>query len=388
LFKTGSLPTGITMSSGNIQAKNSQPLLLKTANDQAQLSLPDDVVYKDKEGQTLTGELSVSLTYFTNGAKAFIPSSSLVYNAIGTDGKLFKPFEFNTFGFFSVKIFNEKAEEVATLSKPFTALVEVSEEFPHANGTKLKEGDKIPYWVFWNNQWLLLGETLLKRNASGKLETQIGFGVATTYAFGEMIPVCERGPNLVTNSPFVGMDTYYFAKLIEASSGKVLDNFYMSLNNAANLSLAGKKKNTVIMQLYNYNNHYGGNLTQPVFQTAPFDLCDEKNIKVDVVIPQPKSVTLEITIKCPQGKVLDESEFPAEMQIQYQPQGASSTEWRDLMTLTRAIRKVTSYKLNIGSKYSLRASTNPAQGWPFYQRDTTIKQDYYLLKLDGQAYCK
>ena len=75
------------------------------------------------------------------------------------------------------------------------------------------------------------------------------------------------------------------------------------------------------------------------------------------------------------------------VQLQYQL-SCTNNNWTDLLTLTRTIRKMKTYKLNFGKKYNLRAITNAVQRWLFLQRNTNIKQDYFLLKLDGQGFCR
>ena len=395
MFKLNSLPAGISLGLGTIESGSngsaSSSISTNGKIEQTQLSIPIGLITKDKTGQTISGKLSYVLTHYDVSAKNYVPSSYTFYNAIGLDGKVLKPFDFNPFGFFSISIFNEKFERVANLSKPVELVVEVSENYLRVNGNKLRAGEKIPFWGYINGTWKMLSEVILNRNERGRLEVKVSVSDATYYAFGEMIEICEKGPNFTISSKLAGLDTYYYAKLLDVTTGVQTGAFYMNLNNGAVANISGQRpyKNKVTMHLFNYNNHYGGDLNNnPIFKSEPFDICEDKKITVDAsTLLEPKSVTLEITIKCPEGKVLDESQFPAAMQLQYQLSGTNNN-WTDLITLTRAIRKVKTYKLNFGKKYNLRATTNPAQGWPFLQRDTTIKQDYFLLKLDGQGYCK
>lgn len=395
MFKPNSLPAGVSVGVGTVESGSngttSVAIITDGKKEQAQLTIPTGLITNDKTGQAIGGTLSYQLTYYDVAAKNYVPSSSTFYNAIGLDNKLLKPFDFNAFGFFSLKIFNDKFEQVVNFSKPVQLSVEISENSLRVNGNKLQAGEKIPFWGYLNGTWKMLSDVLLERNEKGKLAVKIAISDATYYAFGEMIEICEKGPNFTVTSKFVGLDTYYYAKLLDATTLVQTGAFYMNLNNGAVFSLSGQRpyKNKVVMHLFNYNNHYGGNLdTNPIFKSQPFDICEDKKIAVDASsLPEPKSVTLEITIKCPDGKILDESQFPAAMQLQYQLSGTNNN-WTDLLTLTRTVRKIKTYKLNFGKKYNLRATTNAAQGWPFLQRDTTIRQDYFLLKLDGQGYCK
>ena len=395
MFKPSNLPAGISSGTAIVESgsNGSESKIFTTGGkkEQAQMTIPAGLISTDKTGKIISGKLSYTLFYYEVSAQNFVPSSYTIYNAIGLDNKVLKPFDLNAFGFFSLSIFNENFERVTNLSKPVDLVVEISENYLRVNENKLKAGDKIPFWGYINGTWKMLNEVILERNDKGKLAVKISISNATYYAFGEMIEICEKGPRFSVVSKFAGMDTYYYAKFLDAITGVQTGAFFMNLNNGAITNISGQRlrKNKVIMQLYNYNNHYGGDLNNnPIFKSEPFDICEDKKIMVDVSsLPEPKSVTLEITIKCPEGKVLDESKFPAAMQLQYQLSGTGNN-WTDLLSLTRSVRKVKTYKLNFGKKYNLRATTNPAQGWPFLQRDTTIRQDYFLLKLDGQGYCK
>jgi hypothetical protein len=394
MFKFSNLPNGMNMAIGTLTSGSggSAALTFGTSGkgEQATMTVPVDIITKDKAGQNVEGKLTWVLNNYSNAARNYVPSSYTFYNAIDLNNKILKPFDFNPFGFFSISIFNEKFEQVSSFSKPVQVMVELNENTLKLDGTKLKVGDTVPFWGFINGTWKLLANVVLGRNDSGKLFASVSVTNATYFAFGEMIEICDKGLSFTINSKLNAMDTYYLAKFLDVKTGGQVRAFYTSFNNGTNVSVTGLRPypNKVTMQLFNYNNHYGGDPNVPIYKSEPFDVCEDKKISVNVTIPEPKSVTLEITIKCPVGKVLDESQFPAVMQLQYQLSGSNPNNWTDLLTLTRTVRKVTTYKLQLGSKYNLRATTNAAQGWPFLQRDTTIKQDYFLLKLDGQGYCK
>ena len=395
MLKLNNLPKGMSIGRGKIESGNnglvSNSIKTNGSAEQVQMNIPEGLVSKDKTGQTITGILSYTLTHYDVAAKNYVPSSYTFSNAIGLDGKVLKPFDFNPFGFFSMSVVNEKFERVTNFSKPVDIVIEISENYTRVNGNKIKAGEKIPFWGYINDRWRNLSDVVLQRNEKGRLEIKVSVSDATFYAFGEMIEICEKGPSFTVSSKLTGLDTFYYAKLLDATTGVQTGGFYLSLNNGAVVNISGQRpyKNKVTMHLFNYNNHYGGDLNNnPVFKSQPFDICEDKKITVDAsTLPEPKSMTLEIAIKCPEGKKIDESQFPATMQLQYQLSGTNNN-WADLMTLTRTVRKIKTYKLNFGKRYNLRATTNPAQGWPFLQRDTTIKQDYYLIKLDGQGYCK
>lgn len=388
MFKINNLPKGMSVDLQNIESTNSSTLKTNGKNEQASLILSDGLNFNTQSGDKLTGKLSCTLTYFENSARDFVPSNYTIYQAVGLDNKVLPPFEFQPYGFFSFKVMSEKFEECSSLSKPCNVTAEISDNSFHVNGTKLKEGDTVPFWGYLNNVWKILDNPTVKRNASGKLSITSLVSSPTYYALGEMVPVCEKGPVLIVNSSNNGLDIYHYSRLIENSTGRQVGDLYLSLNNGAKYYLAGRRKNTVYLQVFNYNNEYGGDLTKPIFQSAPFDLCDEKNITVPIDLPPFQVINAELVIGCSSGKVVNEAAIPEKMYVQYQPKGATVNDWRDLVQLTRNQRKASTYKLKIGSRYSFRATPNPAQGWLFYQRDTLIKSSSYKFYIENSDWCK
>ncbi|MET3127323.1 hypothetical protein ABID42_002438 [Arcicella rosea] len=390
MFKINNLPSGMSVDLKNIDDKDiaSQGVNLTTNGQKEKVSLVSNsgINVLDKSGTVLTGKLELLLSHFENKAREFVPSNYTVYQAIGLDNKILPPFEFQSYGFFSIKIINDKFEEANNLSKPCSVNIEINEDSYHTNGTRLKEGESIPFWVYANNTWKMLANPVLKRNTNGKLSISTSISSLSYYALGEMFPVCEKGPVLVVNSANKGLDIYHYSRLIEKSSGKSVGDVYLSLNNGARYSLAGRRKNTVYLQVFNFNNQYGGDLTKPIFQTEAFDLCEEKTIPVNIATPSPQPINVELIIECAKGQVVNNATVPAKVDIQFQPKGAS--DWRDLMTLTRNQLKGSTYKLKYGSTYSIRASPNPAQGWLFYKRDTLINTTNYRFYIENKDYCK
>lgn len=392
MFKINNLPSGMSVDLKKINANDivEQTVSLTTNGQKEKASLVTNTGTNviDKSGTVLSGNFELLLIHFENKAREFVPSNYTVYQAIGLDNKVLPPFEFQSYGFFSFKIIDEKFEEASNLSKPCSVSIEINEESYHTNGTKLKEGDSIPFWVYANNTWKMLANPVLKRNTNGKLSITTSISSLSYYALGEMFPVCERGPILVVNSAYKGLDIYHYSRLIEKSSGKNVGDVYLSLNNGARYSLAGRRKNTVYLQVFNFNNQYGGDLSKPIFQSETFDLCDEKNIPINIVAPSPQPVNVELIIECAKGQTVNEQAVPAKVDIQFQPKGAAANDWRDLMQLTRTQRSGSTYKLKVGGTYSIRASPNPAQGWLFYKRDTLVSNVNYRFYIENKDYCK
>ncbi|MEA5458976.1 hypothetical protein VB796_08005 [Arcicella sp. LKC2W] len=393
LFKTNNLPNGLestenqsnTTSNGNISAFS---VNLKGKSENLSLAIQEGVNLKDEFNQPVTGKITTILTYFEGNAKSYVPNAYTVYNAIDLNGKTLKPFDFHNFCFFQTELFNEQYQKVDSFSEPIDITVEINGNNIHTSGEKLKVGDKIMFWGYIGGVWTQLGEYVLKLNNRGKLEVSVKISKSGYYTFGEMYQVCEKAPTIVINSQFSNADIYYFAKLIEATKRTEVGAFYLNINNGAKTSLAGRRPNHVYLQIFDYNSEYGGDLAKPIYQSAPFDLCTEQQINVNITIPQPQPITLELVVNCPDGKLLNEADFPAEMYSQYRLSNSALNSWKDLFKLTRNNRKLTTNKLQLGKRYILRSTTNPAQGWPFLQKDTTILQSHYLIKLNGEQYCK
>lgn len=392
IYKLDQLPSGIKIGVTKVNISSAVTALFAVATTSARMDIPEGAILKNESGVGLVGNLSVILTEFDNSFKWLAPNAYTVYNAISLDNKVLKPFEFNTFNFFRLEALNDKYEKLTSLSVPATVKITINDNVLSITGKKLKVGDKLPFWGHINGVWKQLAEATLALNSANKLEATVSVTQATYYAFGEQIEVCEKGPIFTFTNKANNLDIVYYGRLIEQTSGNKnqVGDLYIDVNNGATTYLAGRRPNTVSLQLFNYNNQYGGNLSKPVYQSEPFDLCTEKNFKVDLstVLPQPQSVTIELVIDCAAGKVVNEEQLPAELKVQYQPKGAAENDYRDLITLTRSNRKAITYKLNLGNVYTIRASNNPAQGWIFYQRDTTIRQSYYSIHLGNPQYCK
>lgn len=395
LLKIANLPGGLSLNqnSGKASSNGAASALTidtKGKKEGATWVISEGTILKDQYNQPVEGKLTAILTYYegTGNAKNFVPNAWTVYNAVDLNGKTLKPFEFNNFCFFQTELFNEQFQKVTSFSQPSDVTVEINENALHTTGNKLKVGDKIIFWGFLDGVWKQMGEVVIRINGNGKFEVTVKISKAGYYTFGEMNPVCEKGPIVSVSSKFTGCDIYYYVKLIDAVKGTEIGAFWLNPNNGSKTSLAGRRQNTVYMQLFDYNWEYGGDLTKPIYQSAPFDLCEEKTINVNIPIQQPTPITMELVIKCPEGKTLNEADFPAEMYSQYRLTGSDPNSWRDLFKLTRTNRKLTTNKVQLGKRYVLRSTTNPAQGWPFLQKDTTITQAYYLIKINGEQYCK
>jgi hypothetical protein len=97
-------------------------------------------------------------------------------------------------------------------------------------------------------------------------------------------------------------------------------------------------------------------------------------------------MNVEIKFSCPGGTTLDESALPAQIRTQYSRAGQEN--WHELVTATRLVRKVSSYKIQRGQKYDFRASTDGGATWPLRQNDYIIENAEWVLKIRAEMYCK
>jgi len=392
MFNVNNLPKGMSVDIKKIEStellSNTNSFNTNGKNEQVSISIDNSSALKGIKSNILSGKISFVLSHFENVARDFVPSNYTIYQAVDLNDKILPPFDFIPYGFFSFKAMDEKFEEASSLSKSCKVSIEINENSFHTNGLKIKVGETIPFWGYINNVWKMLDNPIIQRNINGKLSINTNISSFTYYALGEMIPVCIKGPLVKIVSVNKGLDILYFSRLIEVSSGKSVGDLYLNLNNGSQYSLAGRRKNKVFLQIFNYNNQYGGDAIKPIFQSEPFDLCEEKNILVDITTPAPQPINVELVIKCPKGQEVKEEAVPAKIDIQFQPKGAAANDWRDLMQLTRTQRSGSTYKLKVGNTYSIRASPNPAQGWIFYKRDTLIKNLNYLFNIESKDFCK
>jgi hypothetical protein len=393
LYKISNLPAGVAITQQAAIADNkgltsSLAVKVNTNTEIISWNIQNGTTMKDQFVQNVSGKMTTVLTYYDGNTKSNVPNAYTLYDAKDLNGKTLKPFDFHNFCFFQTEMFNENYQKVDSLSNSVTITIELNDKNVHSNSEKIKVGDKIMLWGYLGGVWRQLAEYPVKINDRGKFEISAQIVKMGYYTLGEMFPVCEKGPMLTVKSDFHDCDIYYLAKLVDASKGTDLGSFFMNVNDGAKTSLAGRRANVAYLQVFDFNAEYGGVSSKPIFQSAPFDLCSEKLIEVKFPIPQPQPISIELVVQCPLGKTLDESDFPAEMYTQYRLSGSEANSWKDLFRLTRTNRKLITNKLQLGKKYILRSTTNPSQGWPFLQKDTTISQTKYVIKLNGEQYCK
>jgi len=393
MMKPANPPQGVSL----VQLKSQGPPQVVTTPAQgkqeaATLELPADFT-----GLTASAErikpLELTLMHFDNRSgtpQAYVPGGLTVYRGYDMQGNRVGTFRMLPAGFLSLDAWSvDGAKNGVEFAAPYNAKVEINPAINVGRGP-LEPGSRIPLWRYVpeTGEWRMLADLPVERDAgTGKWLVKFNTTKPGFFALAGREEVCERGPTFIFKTPLNGVDLSYYGQVLNAITGRLVSDFYTNLNNDARRSFGGFPKQPLKLRLFNRNNFYGGDATKPLFESVVFDACEQKEYTVNIPVPVPPSVAMEISLKCPAGKTLDESALPYETHVQYRLVGADS--WTDLAKLTRQQLKAQTYRLQLGKRYGFRASPNPATGWPLLQKDTTLTQAKYQLVFNlTEGYCK
>ncbi|MDQ1089391.1 hypothetical protein [Siphonobacter sp. SORGH_AS_1065] len=354
--------------------------------------LPDNLELKTLGGNDLTGEVRAALYYINpTQANTYLPGhTQTIYNAVDESDRKLSAFLFQSLAYFQLDAFTTGGQIIQGSTGNAEVTVELIGNQRLLNGQLVKEGDVVPFWRYDLNRniWVRQNTLRIQKDAStNKLFIKTQVSNFSYYALAETQPVCEVGPTFQFQTNLKNVDILYYAKLIDVATNQPVLETYLDLNNGSKRSFSGLVQKTVRLQVFRANNYYGGDMTTPIYTSAPVDLCDGRTIVAPISFETPPTtLSVELVVKCPAGKQVDESKLPANLYVQYQVVGTDT--WRDLITLTRTVRQVASNKLEIGKRYRFRATPNPAIGWPLTQRDTLLKVTFYRLNIESDNFCK
>lgn len=352
----------------------SQALTLQTpdvTNAKAQWNIPARLSLQALPGSSLTGDLYFSLYYYSPSVAApFLPDGvTTLYNALDEKGNKLPAFIFKSLVYFQLEAFASKGGIIQKANTASEVIVEIRPDIKRANGQAIRQSDVVPLWRYdlTGNRWIKHANVpILWNNQTNRFYIKVSLSEFTHYALADIEEVCASGSTFrfVTNLPKV--DTKYYAKLVETTTGETLYETYLDLNNGAQRLFAGHLKRTVRLQIYSANDYFGGNTVTPIYSSSPFYLCDQTNYVASIRFPTlPEAVTISPSFQCLSGKVLDASKLPSFIYIQYQLAGTST--WTDLVTIPKSAQSVQTFRLELGKRYRFRASPNPAAGWAFTQ---------------------
>jgi hypothetical protein len=395
LLKPESPPQGVSL----VQLVNSgkaQELTTPTVGNKqevARFTLPANLTGLSPDGQAVRSQ-QLTLTHYDNRSGtpfAFVPGGMTIYRGYDLNGQQLPVFRFLPAGFVSVDAWSpDGALNVVEFSNPYQVEMEINPNTDVGFGP-VKPGSRLPLWRYdpATGHWLMLSSIVVESGVRPD-KGVVRFSTAKPgfYALAGMLVVCERGPTFVFNTALSGVDLLYYGQLFNAQTGRLVSDFYTDLNNGSRRSFDGLERQPLKFKLFNRNNYTGGNADKPIFESEVFDACDTRQVSVNVSVPQPQPVSMEVKMRCADGKTLDETAFPAEVYVQYKQTGTGN--WVDLAKLTRTQKTAQTYRLQMGRRYQFRASPNPATGWPIFQKDTTITQTKYLFdfKITQDGYCK
>ncbi|PMD97340.1 hypothetical protein BWI97_06825 [Siphonobacter sp. BAB-5405] len=392
LISASQPPAGIAASQQDHStgAHTVQTTAINGAN--AQWSLPQNTSLSTVDGQNARGETKTTLYYYTpQVATTYLPNRSLrSFNAIGQNGQKLPAFLFQGLVFFQLEGFTREGQVLRRTSAPTEVTVAIQPNQRLLNGQVPKEGDFLPFWMFdvTRNAWVQQASLRLQRNPQNNqlfIKTQLS--QLTHYALAETQEICENGPTFRFQTNLSGVDIRYYARLVDAATNQTVYETYVDLNNGAQRTFSGMIQRTVKLQVFRANNHTGGDQNTPIYVSEAVDLCDTRTITAPISFATPPTkVSLIFDVTCPEGRQVDEAKLPAELRIQYQIVGTE--DWVDLITMTRTVRAVASNRLEIGKRYRFRATPNPAIGWPFTQKDTTLRQAVYRLDIESDTFCR
>ncbi len=395
LLKPEAPPQGVSLvqfiNSGKTQEIATPPVGNKP--EAARLTLPAALTGVSPDGQAVRTQ-QVTLTHYDNRSGTplgFVPGGLTIYRGYDLGGQQLPVFRFLPAGFVSVEAWSpDGALNVADFNANFGVEMEINPATDVGLGA-VKPGSRIPLWRYdpATYHWQMLSSIVVETGVRpGKGVVRFQTKTPGFYALAGMLVVCERGPTFVFKTGLAGVDLQYFGQLVNAQNGRVVSEFYTDLNNNSHRSFDGLERQPLKFRLYNRNNYYGGDASKPIFESEVFDACDTRQVVVNVPLAKPQAVSMEVKMRCADGKTLDESAFPAELYVQYKRTGTDN--WVDLAKLSRNQKTAQTYRLQVGRRYGFRASPNPATGWPFFQKDTTITQTKYLFdfKITQDGYCK
>ncbi len=387
-------PAGVTATQ---QTYAGRSITLQTAElagtgTKAEWTLPANLELKTLTGNSLVGDVRTAL-YYINPAmpNAYLPGrTQTIYNAVDENDRKLSAFLFKSLAYFQLDAFTTGGRIIQGATGNTDVTVELIGDQRLQNGQLVKEGDVVPFWRYdlTRGIWVRQNTLRIQRNAStNKLFIKTQLSNFSYYALAETQAVCEVGPTFQFQTNLNNVDIRYYAKLVDVATNQPVLETYLNLNNGATRTFSGLVQKTVRLQIFRANNHYGGDQTTPIYTSAPIDLCDSRTVVAPVSFATPPTtLNVELVVKCPEGKEVDESKLPANLYIQYQVVGTDV--WRDLITMTRSVREVASNKLEMGKRYRFRATPNPAIGWPLTQRDTLLNTTTYRLNIESDNFCR
>jgi hypothetical protein len=395
LFRFTNPPRSVSLAQETVPASGALTLqtpLVNGKQERATVVVPAGTQGLDAAGSPLREPWYLTLYHFDNrsgAAEAFTPGGYTVFGARDRQGQPVPAFRFRPAGFVSLEAATVSGTQaVAAVSQPLAVTVDLNRDTQLETG-RLRLSDSISVWRFdestrlWHQQAPVRVE---QDAATGRWLARVPVDRVAFYALAEPQWVCDQGPAFTFRSDLREVDLTYLARLVDAQTGQVVQETWLNLNDGARRRFIGLARRTMRLLIYDYTNAYGGDNTTPFFRSEPFDNCTYREIAVHLDVPPPPPVTVEFQFVCPAGTQPNEAFLPALLHLQYRPAGTN--EWLELARLSRTEQRATTFRLQMGKRYAFRGSPNPAAGWPFFQRDTTLMRPVYRFRFSGGEACR
>lgn len=387
-------PEGVSLVSGTATLDNTgtinSDLQISTPKTQGKLEnftckISEGTVMKDELGNPVTGNVTVELVHYDN--RSFesiqnIPGGNFAANVVDKNGNKLDPVEFETAGFVNIEI-HSGSQKVKTFSKPVETLMELNElTINPKTGSAIKENDSIQIWSKSeeSDTWVYEGDEVITKDViTGKLVSKANISHLSfwrrswsrpSYYYYYYWPICSN--------PFVRINTnvnkYVYYELV-SQSGYVISTGVTYIYNGARMYFNPQSGNTARVNFYSGSAWW--NKGSLITQTSLFSTCGGST-SVNLNFPAPTIVNLEISAKCPSGRIIRPS-----FDVYYKT--TTNSWWQYMGSMING--KVTTDKFELGKTYIF--GVNYGGNW--YQYERIIDKNNYseVLNLSSADFvCK
>lgn len=385
----------------NTSGEITKPLIITTNHttkqENAFVKIQEGTALFNIQNQIISGDMAFVIHHFDNrSGTPFIPEGGLARNPVDSYNNFVDAFNFSRIASFaSIEISSDKHDIARSFSKPIAITFELNSGTQNPD-TKapIKAGDIIPLISYntYTGIWKIEGSsTVVKNSISGKLECTSTTRHPAYLINGWIRWLCKQGPTFTIKSNFKDVDLTYNYSLTSSKTGNVIASNYVSLNNNSvfKLNYLPKDSEEIKLQLFDYNNIYGGNRAKPIAESMSLKVCENKNFTIDISsLPVPPAIEVEFEITCPKGKTVDKGAIPSQLKTQFSE--PEKNQWINMPSISKEVRVAKTYMLQLGKRYDLRASTDGGVTWPYKQNNYLIDKKKWAFEILGDelGYCK
>lgn len=366
--------------------------------DHAVATVAPETRLSDRDGEPLRGGLTLAVIHSntrTDNTTGQVPGGGILNSVSGLSGTP-SPGTLRVTsmaGSVTLEVYDETYRLAKRLSRPVRWTMDLNPATIHGSKARpVQAGDTIPLFSYdaFANRWQQEKPGVVVRNAqTGRLTYQAEAPHLAAYVATWTESVCDMGPVFQVNSKLANVDVNYLCKLIDAENGAQVGQFHANVNNGSLIRIYNQVRGRRFkLRVYDESDAWGaGTKGGLMAESGVGATCDQTPVGINLAaLPVPPVMNVEIKFSCPGGTTLDESALPAQIRTQYSRAGQEN--WHELVTATRLVRKVSSYKIQRGQKYDFRASTDGGATWPLRQNDYITENAEWVLKIRAEMYCK